>query len=138
MMEEFELFVRDNKIINVEFLGHKTGEELISLYQNAAFIVFPSEWHEVVGMSILEAFACGKPVIGSNIGGITETVVDGETGLLFKPGDENELRDKIEMLVDSPAMIEKLGRRARKKVEEEFSAELHYRNLVDIYSKALS
>jgi glycosyltransferase involved in cell wall biosynthesis len=135
---ELEEFVSENGMNNVVFEGYKAGDELRALFRGAAFVVLPSEWYENSPLTILESFAYGKPVVGSDIGGTPETVVDGETGLLFKPGDENELRAKIEILVDSPAMIEKLGRRARKKVEEEFNAELHYRNLVDIYSKALS
>jgi glycosyltransferase involved in cell wall biosynthesis len=138
MREDYESFVRANNMKNVEFLGHKTEEDLISLYRNAAFLVFPSEWYEVVGMSAIEAFACGKPAVGSGIGGITETIADGETGLLFKPGDENELRAKIEMLVNSPTMIARMGRRARDEVQRLFGPEEHYGRLMDLYRSVVS
>jgi len=49
----------------IEFVGHKDRKEIIKLLKNCRFLIFPSEWYEVSGLVILEAFACGKPVIGS-------------------------------------------------------------------------
>ena len=138
MRDECELFVRQNNMKNVIFEGYKSGRGLSDLYSNAAFVVVPSEWYEVFGLIIIEAFACGKPVIGSAIGAIPEMVVDNETGLLFKPGDYRDLREKMEFLLGNPSLIERMGRTGRKLVEEEYSEKVHYRRVVDTYQKVLA
>ncbi len=66
---------------NVEFLGWRSDEDILALYRNCRFLVFPGE--EDYGLVPLEAMACGKPVIAFGRGGATETVVDGESGLFF-------------------------------------------------------
>ena len=74
--EEHNLKIKVSKLklSNIKFAGFKDGEELRSLIQNARFIVLPSLWYDVAPISILEAAACGKPVLASNIRGIPETV----------------------------------------------------------------
>lgn len=136
MRSEYENFVSEKRIKNVEFIGYKTGEELRELFRNAAFIVFPSECYENAPMTILEAFAYGKPVIGSNIGGIPEMVIDGETGLLFEPGNHIQLRERIEYLLSNPNKIIEIGRNARQKVEKEYNEKLHYQRLMAVYKRA--
>lgn len=138
MREEYETYAKGNQLLNVLFEGYKTGDELRELFRNAAFIVFPSECYENAPMTILEAFAYGKPVIGSNIGGIPEMVVEGETGLLFGPGNPDELREKILYLLSNPSLIEAMSRKAREKTETEFNAEIHYKRLMEIYKAAIS
>jgi glycosyltransferase involved in cell wall biosynthesis len=100
-------------------------------------VVMPSIWYENFPYSILEAFALGKPVIASNIGGMPETVVDGETGLLFEPGEVNDLAAKLEYLLANPEAGSQMGRNARKMVETRFDAESHYRRLMEVYSRVL-
>jgi glycosyltransferase involved in cell wall biosynthesis len=138
MRGEYEKYANENNIRNVVFEGYKTGDDLNDLFKNATFLVFPSEWYENAPMTILEAFAYGKPVIGSNIGGIPEMVVENETGLLYEPGNHNELREKIEYLLSSPSLIVDMGEKARRKVEREHNSELHYQQLMKVYQRALS
>src|SRR4030042_4115435 len=135
--EEYEKYARNEKITNVVFEGYKSGEELKSLYKNSAIVIFPSEWYEVFGLIILEASAYGKPVIGSNIGAIPEIIINEKTGLLFEPGDYNELREKIKNLLSNPSLIVQMGKDARKRTEEEYNAELHYKRLMEVYGKAV-
>jgi len=138
MRTEYEIFVKENNMTNVEFLGYKSGEELRDILKNCSFAIIPSEWYENAPMTVIEAFACGKPMIGANIGGIPEMITDGETGLLFKAGDYNELREKIVYLLNNPSLIKKMGQMARKKVEREYSEDIHYQRLMEVYKKALS
>lgn len=138
MKVEYENYTRTQGISNVVFEGYKSGEELQELFRNAAFVVFPSECIENGPMTILEAFVYGKPVIGSDIGGIPEMVIEGETGLIFKAGDSQELKEKIRYLLTHPSLLAEMSKKARKKVEEEYNAELHYRRLMEVYEKALS
>jgi glycosyltransferase involved in cell wall biosynthesis len=137
MREEYEKHVRNEKITNVIFEGYKSGEELKRLYKNSAFVIFPSEWYENAPMTILETSAYGKPIIGSNIGGIPEMIINEKTGLVFKPGDYNELREKIKNLLSNPSLIVQMGKDARKRAEEEYNAELHYKRLMEVYEKAV-
>jgi glycosyltransferase involved in cell wall biosynthesis len=122
---------------NIRFCGYKTGDELKREIRDAMFTVLPSECYENNPRSVIEAFALGKPVIGSRIGGIPELVRDGETGLTFAPGDGDDLRDKIRYLLAGPGLIAEMGRRAREYVERELTPEKHYTKLMEIYDLAL-
>ena len=137
MRGEYEAFVKENDIKNVEFLGFKSGEELKSYFRNAAFHIVPSEWYENAPMTIIEAFAYGKPVVGSTIGGIPEMVIEGETGFLFKPGDHDGLREKISYLASNSALIAHMGNKARKRVEMEYNPEAHYKSLINTYKETI-
>ncbi len=121
-----------------EFLGYKSGGELNELIGNAAFVVVPSEWYENCSMSVLEAMALGKPVIGSRIGGIPEQVEDGETGFLFEMGNAHELAEKILRLWSDKNLQIKMGKAAREKLEKEYSLESHCNGLLDMYSQMLA
>lgn len=138
MKEVCEKFVSENNLNSVQFLGYKSGEELKQLYRDAAFLVIPSEWYENQPMTVIESFAYGKPVIGSNIGGIPEMIINGQTGLIFEPGNEIELREKMIYLLSKPSMIEDMGRKARDKAKLEYSSDIHYNKLIEIYQESLS
>jgi len=118
-----------------EFAGFKTGRELEDIYRRAAFVVVPSEWYENCSMVVLEAMAHGKPVIGSRIGGISEQIDNGVSGLLFAAGDRQELAEKIDLLITDASLRQQLGVQARKKLEREYSLKNHCRQLVSIYKK---
>ncbi len=119
---------------NVEFLGPKYGDELVSVISKARFIVVPSAWYEVVGLVTVEAFACGKPVIGCRIGGIPEIILENKTGLLFDYNNHIELRDKMEKLYSDPELASDMGRHARLWVEKEYNPGLHFNRLMKLYS----
>lgn len=134
---ECERYIEKNKINNVEFLGYKTGRELEDLYKYCLFVVMPSESYENAPMTILEAFAYGKPLVASNIGGIPEMVIHEKSGLLCAPGDHNDFKDKISYLLKNPLIIERMGKFARGLVESKYNADLHYQKLISVYNKAL-
>ncbi len=122
---------------NVEFLGYVDRDRLHERVLKALCVVMPSIWYENFPYSILEAFALGKPVIASDIGGMPETVADGETGLLFEPGNMQELAEKMKYLLVNPERAAEMGRKARARVETEFDSETHYRKLMEVYSRVL-
>jgi glycosyltransferase involved in cell wall biosynthesis len=136
MRQECEAFAARHGIENVVFEGHREGDDLGALFRGAAFVVFPSEWYENAPMTVLEAFAYGKPVVASKAGGIPEMVEDGMTGLLFSPGDHEELREKIMFLADRPSLVSSMGREARRKVEDNHGSALHYERLMEVYGRA--
>lgn len=123
---------------NVRFEGYRSGEELAALFKNAAFVVLPSEWYENAPISALEAFAYAKPVLGSRIGGIPELVTPGDTGDLFEPNSVEDLRAKLIQLWRDRRGLLRLGRNARRTVEDHFSMDLHYSKLLRLYEQLTS
>jgi glycosyltransferase involved in cell wall biosynthesis len=123
----------------IRFAGYLSGDPLEQVTRNALAVVVPSEWYENAPLSVLEALAYGKPVIGSRIGGIPEMIDDGVNGFLFESADSADLRDKLEFVLSmSPHQITEMGRAARRRIETDYTADLHYRRLMDVYQMALS
>src|SRR6266478_187764 len=110
-------------------VGQWSGQELKATIGGASLIVVPSEWYENCPMSVLEAMAYGKPVVASRIGGIPELVVDGETGVLFEPGDADELRRHISRLMGDALLRARMGAAGRIRAERQFSIGKHNANL---------
>lgn len=135
--DKLQSMVKNYKINNVNFLGYKSGSELKNEIANSMAVVVPSEWYENYPMSIIEAFALGKPVIGSRIGGIPELITDYETGITFETGNTNELQEKINWLIDNPDEILRMGRNARYFVEDQLSSEKHYQGLMKLYNQLI-
>lgn len=135
--KDLEEKVRKENLENVSFLGYKSGEELKEEVRNSMTVVLPSEWYENYPRSVIEAFALGKPVIGARIGGIPELVKDGETGITFESGNVQDLRSKIEYLINNPNKVSEMGINARKFVEENLNPEKHYERLMEIYHMAM-
>lgn len=123
---------------HIDYLGYKSGKELEKLINNASYIIVPSEWYENNPMTVLEAFANGRPVIGADIGGIPEIVIDGKTGFLFKSRSTEGLRSKLEEAESlGSAGYSNLIEASRTFAELNFSPESHYNKLMQIYSKVL-
>ncbi len=122
----------------IEFLGHKHHDEVIKLIKNCHFVVVSSEWYENYPYAILEAFACGKPIIGSKLGGIPELIGDTERGLIFEPANSDDLSAKIKYLLNKPDIAKKMGENARTFVEQKLNAEKHYEKVIEIYERAIS
>ena len=99
-------------------------------------MVVPSEWYENSPYAVLEAMGAGKPVIAANLGGLPDLVVEGETGLLFPPGDIAALAGCMARLRNDPAAAAAMGRNARRKIENEYSEDAHYAALLHAYAEA--
>src|SRR5690606_30079447 len=82
----------------VHFIGRR-GRELLKHYYGACDVFVTTPWYEPFGITPLEAMACGTPVVGSNVGGIKHTVVDGKTGFLVPPKDPAALAERLERLL---------------------------------------
>jgi glycosyltransferase involved in cell wall biosynthesis len=105
---------------HVRFVGRHQADEL-HLWYSAADVAVTTPWYEPFGLTPLEAMACGTPVIGSRVGGIAFTVVDGETGFLVAPRDPESLSDRIECLLQDSDLRLRMGRAGRARVEREFT-----------------
>lgn len=113
--------------------GHCEGERLRDLCRNAAFVVVPSEWYENAPMSVIEAFAYGKPVVATSIGGNPELVIDGETGYLVDCRNPRQLQAVITELWRDKAGRQRMGRQARELVETRLSQKVRTASLLAIY-----
>ena len=78
-------------------------------------------WSELLGLAVLEAMACGTPVVASRIGGVPEIVEDGETGYLVDPGDREQLAGRIGELLEPSATWRRMSSRATEIVRERFT-----------------
>ena len=105
----------------VIFLGKVQNEELPKYYATADLLVLPSIKIESFGLVLLEAMACGKPVIASNLPGVRTVVDDGLNGFLVEPKDCCDLITKMRYLLEEDGVKESFGRAGRKKVEEKYS-----------------
>jgi glycosyltransferase involved in cell wall biosynthesis len=130
--------ISNEQISNVEFLGYRTGKALHDEIRRSMFLVIPSELYENNPRTVIEAFALGKPAVGARIGGIPELVRDWETGLTYVSGDVDDLRSKIQLMLDNKDRIPEMGQAARQYVEQELNSDVHYRNLMKIYEQAMA
>ncbi len=122
---------------DVRYLGRQPRERIFALMQNATVLIFPSTWYECAPMTILEAFACGLPVIGSNLGSTAELVGHRRTGLLFSPGDAEDLDRQVRWAFAHPEEIQAMRAAAREEYLRKYTAELNHKALVGIYEMAL-
>ena len=83
----------------------------------------------------LETLSIGKPIIGADIGGIPELVMDNKTGLLYKYDDVNDLSEKMEKLFTDKALAEEFGNNAKEFAKKEFDKENYYNKIIEIYNK---
>ena len=104
----------------VHFTGKRQPEALRDYY-SAADVAVTTPWYEPFGLTPLEAMACGRPVIGSAVGGITYTIQDGKTGFLVPPRDPEALAARLQHLLSQPDLCRRMGLAARRRVEKEFS-----------------
>lgn len=122
---------------NVVALGRQSSDEVSRLMQLAAFLVLPSEWYEGFPLVLVEAFAHGLPVLASRLGSMADIIKDGETGVLFTPGDAGDLASKTKWLLENPRQLQKLGDNARRVFLEKYTAEQNYVELTGIYKEAM-
>ena len=120
------------------YLGFQPLDVVLGKMEGAAFMVLPSIWYEGFPRTIVEAFACGLPVIASRLGSMAELVVDGQTGLLFETSNAAELADKIAWANAHPQEMAAMGLRARAVYEQRFNPERNLAELVGIYREAIA
>lgn len=134
--ENIERFIKDKSLNDrIQLLGFLNKDEVKDRIRKATMIIIPSIWYENCPYSALETIAIGKPIVGANIGGIPELVVDKKTGLLYQYDDVSELTSKIEELFNDNIKAKEFGNNAKKFAKEEFDKEKYYDSLMNIYNK---
>jgi len=127
--EELKAFKQAHQINNVMFLGKKNRQETLQIINEAEFLICPSECYEVLGFTVVEAMALSKPVIGAAIGGIPEMVINNYTGLLFEPGNIDQLSNAIKLLYANKDLITQMGKNAQQHINELINTEKHFKGL---------
>lgn len=127
-----------HNLTNVDLVGRLTREETVKLISQSRFLILPSVVYENFPMTIVEAFACGVPVITSNLGAMGEIVEDGQTGLLFTPNDPKSLAQKIEWAWDNLDDMEQMGTSAYQEYMEKYTGQRNHELLMDIYDQAFN
>lgn len=119
---------------DVRFLGFQRGEALAAHVRGSRAVLVPSECYENAPLALIEAYAAGKPVIGSRLGGIPELVDEDRTGWLFGAGDVDALAALLRRVRALPdETVRTMGAAARGRVEQEFSRERYLRDMTALY-----
>lgn len=116
---------------NAEYVGFKTGKELEMLIRRAKVSVCPSECYENCPFSVIESQMYGTPVIGARSGGIPELIDEGRTGLLFQPGNADELEQKLKQFWYTEGMADFFSKNCVEKQVE--TPDSYYRKLLEVY-----
>jgi glycosyltransferase involved in cell wall biosynthesis len=130
---ELETLAKTLSLENVEFIGKVGGVVLDDVIAAARFTVLPSRAYETFGKSILESYAGRRAVVASDLGSRRELVLDGQTGFLFRPGDIDHLAEVISFLDQRPELAVRMGDAGRALVEQRYTPEQHYVELMRLY-----
>jgi glycosyltransferase involved in cell wall biosynthesis len=117
----------------VRFHGTVAKDRVVDLLRSSAVAVMPSRCHENQPMAVLEAFACGIPVVAADLGGLPELVDEGRYGDVFPAGDHRALAQALARLLADPARALTIGQAARARAEQEFAPARHLERLNDVY-----
>lgn len=120
------------------YLGFQSLEMILSWMRKSLYLVLPSICYEQFPRTIVEAFACGIPVITSRIGPQSNIVEDNQTGLLFEAGDSEDLAAKLAWADSHPNEMIQMGKNARVEYDSKYTSELNYKMLMDIYEDAIA
>ncbi len=128
LKEDAQLFFRSGELDHRKIF-HKGMyyDELREYFLRCYCFVLPSRT-EGMGRVLIEAMASGKPVIGSNVGGIPDVIEDGRNGFLFESENVNDLAAKLRMLLSDPDLARRMGEEGRKIVDEKFSSQKYVEN----------
>ncbi|NTU69744.1 glycosyltransferase family 4 protein [bacterium] len=132
--EHLMSYIKKEKRGDVEFMNNQNNESLWEILNGASFVVQPGLWLENMPNTIIEAFSAGKAVIASNLGSYKELVVDKKNGLLVEPGNVQDLAIAIKKMFNCD-ISKRYGLAARKKYEKEYSSEIHYKRLMNVFVK---
>lgn len=130
--ETIEQIIKENKLgKSVKLLGFLNKEQMTEITRKCKFVVVPSIWYENCPYSILETLAIGKPVIGSNMGGIPELVIDNKNGFIYSTVEE--LTDKMNTLFEDKKLVEKFGKESKNLAKKNYDRGVYYKKIEKIY-----
>lgn len=132
---EKERLEKAYQVRNTIFYGKIPHNEILGFYERANVVILSSIVLENSPLTIYEAMASARPVIGSRSGGIPELIVDGKTGLLFTPGKPEELSEKIVQLLTDKKKAEQMGLLGRKRIETHFNEQKFLNKYLEVFNQ---
>jgi glycosyltransferase involved in cell wall biosynthesis len=130
-------YIKENHLSNVKLIGFISDEELPYYYALSDIFILPSKTGEGFPMVVIEAFASGLPVIGTNTGGQIEVIRDDQTGFIVEPNEPKQIAKKIEYLYENKELLEEMSKNCRKLIEKEFSWGKNVDKLLSVYQEVL-
>jgi glycosyltransferase involved in cell wall biosynthesis len=121
----------------VKVLGGLPPDRVLQLMRDATAVVVPSLWYETFGRVVTEAFACGTPVIVSDVGAIAELVEDGVTGFRFPPGDPDALAERLNRFGNSEIATTEMRDAAYGQYQLRYTPNVNYKLLLNVYRDAI-
>lgn len=121
----------------VTYLGNQARSRVYALMRDARLLIVPSTCYEIGPLVVIEGFACGLPSIASNLGSMAERVEHGRTGLLFRPGDAEDLARQVRLAFDRPEQLLAMRAAARREYEDKYTPERNYKMLMEVYDLAV-
>lgn len=123
-------FIENNKLINVKMMGSIPNEELPKYISESKAQILPTQWYEGFPMVLVEAFACGTPVLGSNIGNVNDIIQENINGLHFIPDNPKDIARAVNNVFDMVNSTKKVS-------DELYSSEANYKCLLQIYKNCI-
>lgn len=134
--ENIEKIIKENNLEDrVKLLGFLDKEQMTDVTRKCKFVVVPSIWYENCPYSVLETLAIGKPIIGSNMGGIPELVIDNENGFIYNTVDE--LTEKMNVLFENEDLVKQFSKKSKGLAKQNYDREVYYNKLKQIYDKVI-
>ncbi len=134
--ENIEKIIKENNLEDrVKLLGFLNKEQMTDATRKCKFVVVPSIWYENCPYSVLETLAIGKPIIGSNMGGIPELVIDNENGFIYNTVDE--LTEKMNTLFENKELVNQFSKKSKELAKQNYDREVYYNKLKQIYDKVI-
>jgi glycosyltransferase involved in cell wall biosynthesis len=121
----------------ISFLGQQDAAVVAQMMQRAQFLVFPSIWYEGFPLTIAEAYSRKLPAISSNLGTMSEIVIDGISGIHFESGNSTDLAAKIQWASDHPQFMQTMGESAYRIYQTYYTPDINYHQLIQIYQAAI-
>ncbi len=135
--EEIEQYIADKNLEHIQVLGFRSGQELIDLVGNARAVILPSEWYENGPYSAIESLQLGRPIIGSELGGIPE-LVDGN-GVIFNHGNVEELKQILLTFPEKDSEAYKaMCARSEEIYQSTYTAKCHWAQLKPVYEEVIA
>ncbi|OKH17251.1 glycosyltransferase family 4 protein [[Limnothrix rosea] IAM M-220] len=135
--QELQEFVNERNLKNVSFFGQQSKDQVVEHIKNATAIVVPSQWYETFGRVVIEAFACGRPVIAADLGALSELVENNTTGFLVAYNSIHVWAENMAWAGNNYFEMTAIGQKARQEYLRLYTPEVNYQKTIDIYQSVL-